>query len=69
MITAQDRFNKPLPMNSEPPENDKNLSDDLKIFENLPSKIQELLLLGEESEKATGKAQERVDHKINSHPN
>jgi len=42
----------------------KKLSKDQQAFEELPAPTQELLLLKEESEKATGKHREDVDNQI-----
>lgn len=45
-------------------ENKKNLDVDLKTFEELPSKTQELLLLGNDAEKASGQVGADIDSKI-----
>jgi hypothetical protein len=51
-------------MKPEPHEPEKNLSQDLKTFEELPAGTRELHLLADEAEKATGKARADVDSKI-----
>ena len=51
-----------------PQEGEKNLSEDLKTFEQLPAKTRELLLLGDKSEKATGKVRADVDKQIQPQP-
>jgi hypothetical protein len=52
----------------EPQETGKYLSEDLKTFEKLPVKTRELLLLGDEAEKATGKVRADVDRQIQPQP-
>lgn len=54
-------------MNPEPHEVQKNLSEDLKTFEELPEKTQKMLLLGDEAERASGKARASVDRQIKPH--
>lgn len=55
-------------MKPEPPETEKNLSADLKTFEKLPNRTRELLLLGDEVQKATGTARAEADEKITPQP-
>ncbi len=43
---------------------EKNLSEDLKSFGRLPTKTKDLLILGEEAEKAIGKKRAAIDIKI-----
>jgi hypothetical protein len=54
-------------MKPEPQEAEKNLSEDLKTFQELPAKSRELLLLGDKAEKATGKARAEIDSQIQPH--
>lgn len=51
-------------MTQEQPETEKNLSADLKTFEELPHKTKELLLLSEDAEKAIGLRRTEIDKKI-----
>lgn len=54
-------------MKPEPQEPEKNLSEDLRTFQELPAKTRELLLLGDKAEKATGKVRAEVDRQIQPH--
>ncbi len=54
-------------MKPEPQETEKNLSKDLKTFEELPAKTRELLLLGDKAEKANGKIRTDADIQIQPH--
>jgi hypothetical protein len=51
-------------MKPETQETEKNFSEDLKTFEQLPLKTQELHLLTDDAEKATGKKRAVIDRLI-----
>ena len=51
-------------MKPEPQETAKNLSEDLRTFQELPARTRELLLLGDKAEKTTGKVRADADRQI-----
>lgn len=53
-----------LQMKPDPQKTEKNLSDDQKTFEELPTETQELLLLGDEAEKTSGRVRAKVENKL-----
>lgn len=55
-------------MSQKPKETEQKLSDDLKTFEELPTRTQDSLLLGDEMEKSTGKARASIHREIKSQP-
>ena len=51
-------------MKPEPQETKKDAGKDLKTFEQLPGKTKELLILGDQAEKATGQESVALNKKI-----
>ena len=51
-------------MKPKPPEGEKDFSQDLKTFEQLPAKTKELVILKDQAEKATGPEGGALNEKI-----